>query len=108
MELSIASLSKYLAIFASCVPAVLYAEVHHRYECPSPLVKGKFNHSLWHVDVYDGPPKNMASLIVWESLNHVDVYLVCTYKGTDKTAAVHAEGASSCDTTDKPPAAFCD
>ena len=50
----------------------------------------------------------MASLIVWESLNHVDVYLVCTYKGTDKTVAVHAEGASSCDTTDKPPAAFCD
>ena len=50
----------------------------------------------------------MASLIGLDSLNHIDVYLVCTYRGTDKTVAIHAVGASSCDGTDKPPAAFCD
>jgi hypothetical protein len=97
-----------IALLTFCVCWTCPAATHHRYECPSPLIDGKFKRSLWRVNVYDGPPKNMASLIVWESLNHVDVYLVCTYKGTDKTAAVHAEGASSCDTTDKPPAAFCD
>jgi hypothetical protein len=84
------------------------AATHHRYECPSPLLDGKFKRSLWHVNVYDGPPENMASLIGHYSLNHIDVYLVCTYKGTNKTVAIHAVGASSCDATNKPPAAFCD
>jgi len=109
MDLNVMSSSKYLvAILALSAPIAVYAREHHRYECPSPLIEGKVKHSLWHAKVYDGPPENMASLIGWDSLNHVDVYLVCTYRGTTKTVAVHAKGASSCDATDKPLAAFCD
>jgi len=97
-----------IALLTFCVCGTCPAAAHHRYQCPSPLVDGKFKRSLWHVDVYDGPPKNMASLIGRDSLNHIDVYLVCAYRGTDKTVAIHAVGASSCDGTDKPPTAFCD
>jgi hypothetical protein len=71
-----------IALLTFCVCWTCSAATHHRYECPSPLVDGKFKRSIWRVNVYDGPPENMASLIVWESLNHVDVYLVCTYKAT--------------------------
>jgi hypothetical protein len=98
-------LTAWLALF-TC--ATCYAATAHRYQCPSPLIDGMGKHSLWHAKVYDGSPENMASLIGWNSLNHVDVYLVCTYRGTTKTVAVHAKGASSCDATDKPLSAFCD
>jgi hypothetical protein len=109
MRPCIKSSTKYfIALLACFTYAKSSATTHHRYQCPSPLVEGKVKHSLWHAKVYDGPPEDMASLMGWDSLNRVDVYLVCTYKGTDKTAAVHAKGASSCDATDKPLAAFCD
>jgi hypothetical protein len=98
----------FIALLAFCTCAKSFAATYHRYQCPSPLIEGKVKHSLWHADVFDGPPEDMASLMGWDSLNHVDVYLVCTYRGTTKTVAVHAKGASSCDATDKPLAAFCD
>jgi len=116
MEPNITSLSKCLAIFALCIPATLYAEVHHRYECPSPLSEGKVRLVLEHVDVFDGPPENLASLIpapahnadIWDGLGKVDTYLVCGYKGTHKIVTLHAKGTTVCKVTDHPSRAFCD
>jgi hypothetical protein len=111
------SSSRFLfAILALCIPAAPYAATHHRYECPSPLVDGKVKRSLSHIDVFDGPPMDMASLIpapagnvaIWDKLEDVDVYLVCEYKGTDKIVTIHAIGATNCTGTDHPSAAFCD
>lgn len=93
------------ALFA-CVAC--HATEQHRYECPSPLLIGNVKHALKHVAVYDGPPKDRASLQAWDSLKDVDAYLVCAYEGTDKVVTIHAVGSTSCDATDKPQAAFCD
>jgi len=117
MDLNIMSSSKYLvAILSLSAPIAIYAREHHRYECPSSLIEGKTKRALDHVNVYDGPPENLASLIpvpagkadMWDGLQYVDAYLVCEYKGTDKIIAIHALGATVCKVTDHPSAAFCD
>ena len=105
-----------VAIFALSVPTILCTTAHHRYECPSPLIEGKTRHALRYVNVYDGPPENLASLIpvpagradMWDGLQYVDAYLACEYKGTDKIITIHALGATVCKGTDHPSAAFCD
>jgi hypothetical protein len=109
MRLNTMSFSKcLLAVLGCCACAVSHATEPHRYVCPSPLLLGNFKHVLKHVEVYDGPPKNMASLEAWGLLKNVDVYLVCTYDGTDKDVTIHAVGSASCNSTDKPRTAFCD
>lgn len=80
----------------------------HRYECPSPLVDDKGQHTLKHVDVFDGPPKDQAFLQGWTNLKGRDIYLVCSYEGTDKVVFIHAPGVDTCDAPDKPNTAFCD
>lgn len=98
------------------IPAALVAANHHRYECPSPHIDGKVKRSLAHIDVFDGPPKNMASLIpfdaggsaIWDGLEGGDVYLVCGYKGTNKIVMIHAIGATVCKAPIHPDVAFCD
>jgi hypothetical protein len=85
-----------------------HASTRHRYECPSPLVDGKGTHALAHVEVFDGPPQQQASLEMWKPLKGKDPYLVCTYQGTDTVTTIHAVGANACDATDKPGAAYCD
>jgi len=103
------SFSKRLVtVLGFCACVVGHATERHRYECPSPLLVGNVKHTLKHAEVYDGPPKNMASLEAWGVLKDVDVYLLCTYDGTDKSITIHAVGSASCNATDKPRAAFCD
>jgi hypothetical protein len=76
----------------------------HHYECPSVLVDGQSKHAFSHVEAYDTPPQNMGSLIPvatkygdqWDVTKDADIYLVCGYKGTDKTTTVHAPGVTIC------------
>ncbi|PMS36156.1 hypothetical protein B0G57_104257 [Trinickia symbiotica] len=97
-----------LMAVALCACTACHATERHRYACPSPLTEGSVNHALKHVELYDGPPKNLVSLQAWDSLKDVDPYLVCSYEGTDKVVTIHAAGSKACDATAKPKAAFCD
>jgi hypothetical protein len=117
MKISFTSSTRCLvATLALLTCTTCSAATHHRYECPSLLVDGKIKRELSHIEVFDGPPKDMASLIpaaaddagILDGLEKVDVYLVCGYKGTDKIITIHALGATICKGTDHPSAAFCD
>lgn len=88
----------------------------HRYECPAFLDDGQAKHSFAHVDVYDGPPQNGASGmptttqygVRWDMTKGADIYLVCGYKGIEKTITIHAPEVTVCKGTKSPLAAFCD
>ena len=116
MKLSFMSSTRCLVATLALLTCATCSATHHRYECPSPLVDGKIKRELSHIEVFDGPPKDMASLIpapagnvaIWDKLEDVDVYLVCGYKRTDKIITIHARGATICKGTDHPSAAFCD
>ncbi|WP_414649700.1 STY0301 family protein [Dyella sp.] len=97
-----------ITAMAACFCVGCQAASKHRYECPSPLVDAKGKHTLVHVDVFDGPPKDKAFLQVLTDLKGLDPYLVCTYQGTDKVVTIHAVGASSCAAPDEPNTAYCD
>lgn len=97
-----------VAITTTLTCVACSAAEKHRYECPSPLVDDKGQHTLKHVDVFDGPPKDQALLQGWTNLKGRDIYLVCAYETTDKVVTLHAQGADTCDASDKPNKAFCD
>jgi hypothetical protein len=106
----------FFAVLAMCTPAALFAATHHRYACPSALIDGKVKRSLSHIEVFAGPPKNMASLEpaitaegdVLEGLEGADAYLVCGYEGTDKIITIHAPDATVCKAPIHPDVVFCD
>jgi hypothetical protein len=87
-----------VAIFALSVPTILCTTAHHRYECPSPLIEGKTRHALRYVNVYDGPPENLASLIpvpagkadMWDELEYVNAYLELTGSEPEVSPRIHA------------------
>jgi hypothetical protein len=111
------SSSKWLVVLAvAAASTASCAATQHHYECPASLDDGQVKYPFKDIDVFDGPPKNMASLIPAETKDGVrwdfnpggDIYFVCGYKGTDKTVTVHAPGVTVCKGTQTPLAAFCD
>jgi len=97
-----------VAVIAAGFCVGCHAAPKHRYECPSPLVDASGKHTLVHVDVFDGPPKDKAILQVLKDLRGFDPYLVCTYHGTNRAVTIHAVGANSCAAPDEPNTVYCD
>lgn len=72
-------------------------------ECPQSLTENNKEYSLYNLDVFEGPPKGMGSLMpdsddsaVW-TLSHsqaavkarnTSMFLVCQFKGTNKTVTL--------------------
>lgn len=105
-----------LLTFLLGIAMTSHANQSHRYECPAFLVDGHSKHAFLNVELFDTPPENKVSLMggqikngtEWGISKNSDIYMVCGYKGTDKTILVHAPGVSICRATTPPPTAYCD
>jgi hypothetical protein len=57
-------------------------------------------------------PNTMSSsryiVAIFEGLEVADAYLVCRYKGTNKTITIHAPDATFCKALIHPDVVFCD
>jgi hypothetical protein len=98
------------------VLTVSFAAQSHRYECPAYLMDGQMRHVFLSIRIYDGPQKNLAELMPVDTKNssdfstdpNSDTYMVCGYKGTDKTITIHARGVSVCKGIPSPGTAYCE
>lgn len=76
-----------------------YAE---KIECPQSLTENNKKYSLYNLDVFEGPPNEMGSLMpdsddsaVWTlsgsqaavKARNTSMFLVCQFKGTNKTVS---------------------
>ncbi|MBE7211209.1 MAG: hypothetical protein INR65_09335 [Gluconacetobacter diazotrophicus] len=82
--------------------------------CPPTIVDAIGPHPLGDAAVFDGPPDEMAELVPVPAgpvdrwlLVGVDPYLLCRYRGTTRTEAVHAPGARLCAAGGDPFQATC-
>lgn len=77
-----------------------YAE---KIECPQSLTENNKKYSLYNLDVFEGPPNEMGSLMpdsddsaVWTlsdsqaaaKARNTSMFLVCQFKGTNKTVTL--------------------
>lgn len=111
------SSSKWLLLATMVAIAMTsHANQPHRYECPAFLIEDQSKHAFLDVELFDTPPENKVSLMggeikngtEWAISKNSDIYMVCGYKGTDKTILVHAPGVGICRATTPPPTAYCD
>lgn len=82
--------------------------------CPPAITDSLGPHPLVEASVFDGLPDQMADLVPVPAgpvdrwvLDDVDPYLLCRYRGTTRTAAVHAPGARLCAAGGDPFQASC-
>lgn len=72
--------------------------------CPMGVSDGSGSHPLDNASVFDGPPAELADLEpatrrdrdTW-TLNGVDPYLVCRFRGTTTVVQLHVRGATVCE-----------
>ncbi len=97
-----------------CVATVPHAVATQKMACPASVWNSDGKHILYNASVYDGPPDQMASLEPVQEGNvdrwdvaGSDPYLLCQYKGTERTVTLHAKGVTTCMAGRNPFQAYC-
>ncbi len=98
---------------ALCIAAIGCAQAAP-VACPAHISDAGVRHALVGVALFDGPPEKMVELMADNSgtmgkwlLDDIDPYLVCRYKGTEKTVTYHVKAARVCKAGKKPFQAYC-
>ncbi len=82
--------------------------------CPARISDAGVKHVLFTASLFDGPPERMVDLMPDDVgtmgrwlLDDIDPYLVCRYKGTQKTVTYHVKATRVCEGSKKPFRVYC-